>query len=257
MAAVEFTAAADKYDRFMGRYTRTLAPALADAVGVAPGMRVLDVGCGPGGLTDVLATRVGADGVAAIDPAPQFAAACRARHPEADVRVGVAEALPWPDGAFDATLSSLVIGFMQDADRGVREMVRVTRPGGTVAACMWDVPGGGMTMLSTFWRAAREIDPGASGEQTRAGVTEGDIAGRFRRAGLGDVVEGTLEAQADYDGFDDFWVPFTFAVGPAGEYLASLAPDRQAPVREAVRAAVPDGPFSLSARAWYARGTVG
>src|SRR3954467_10033233 len=177
----------------MGRYTRTLAPRLADAAGVAPGMRVLDVGCGPGGLTDVLAARLGDENVAGIDPAPQFAQACGERHPGADVRVGVAEDLPWDDGAFDATISSLVIAFMRDPDQGVREMARVTRPGGTVAACMWDIPGGGMTMLSTFWAAVRELDPGATGEQARAGVTEGDIGERLRRAGLSDVVEGALE----------------------------------------------------------------
>src|SRR3954468_8534742 len=241
----------------MGRYTRTLAPALADAAGVKGGMRVLNVGCGPGGLTEVLAARVGAENVAAIDPAPQFAEACRARHPGADVRVGAAEELPWPDGSFDATLSSLVLAFMSDADRGVCEMARVTRPGGTVAACMWDIPGGGMTMLSTFWRAAREIDPKASGERARPGVTEGDIGELFRRAALDDVVEGSLEATADYADFDDFWDPFTFAVGPAGEYLATLSPDRREQLREAEGGVIPnDGPFSLGARAWYARGTV-
>jgi ubiquinone/menaquinone biosynthesis C-methylase UbiE len=252
---VEFTSAADKYDRFMGRYTRTLAPALADAAGVSSGMSVLDVGCGPGGLADELATRVGAENVAAIDPAPQFAAACRERHPRADVRVGVAEELPWADGSFDATLSSLVIGFMQDADQGVREMARVTRSGGTVAACMWDIAGGGMTMLTTFWRAARDLDPNVTGERTRPGVSEGDIAERFRRAGLRDVVEGALEASADYTDFDDFWEPFTFAVGPAGQYLASLPPEGHARLRDACRAAVPTARFSLTARAWYARGT--
>jgi ubiquinone/menaquinone biosynthesis C-methylase UbiE len=252
---VEFNSSADKYDRFMGRYSRALAPALADAAGVVSGMRVLDVGCGPGGLADELATRVGAENVAAIDPAPQFAAACAERQPGADVRVGVAEELPWPDGSFDATLSSLVIAFMRDADRGVREMARVTRPGGTVAACMWDIAGGGMTMLNTFWRAARDLDPNATGERTRPGVAEGDIAERFRRAGLQDVTDGSLEATADYADFDDFWEPFTFAVGPAGEYLASLPPDRQAKLRDACRATVPATAFSLSARAWYARGT--
>jgi SAM-dependent methyltransferase len=251
---VDFTSSADKYDRFMGRYTRTLAPALADAAAIEGGMRVLDVGCGPGGLTEVLAARVGAGNVAAIDPAPQFAAACRDRNAGADVRVGGAEELPWPDDAFDATLASLVIAFMRDADRGIREMARVTRPGGTVAACMWDIPGGGMKMLSTFWRAARELDPDAVGERARPGVAEGDIGERFRRAGLEDVVEGSLEATADYTSFDDFWEPFTLAVGPAGEYLASLPPDRQAQLREACRAAVPDGAFTLRARAWYARG---
>jgi SAM-dependent methyltransferase len=252
---VEFTAAADKYDRFMGRYTRTLAPALADAAGVTSGMRVLDVGCGPGGLTDVLADRVGAESVAAIDPAPQFAEAARARRPGADVRVGVAEELPWPDGEFDAALSCLVVAFMQDADEGVREMARVTRPGGTVAACMWDIPGGGMTMLSTFWRVVRDIDPNAAGERLRPGVAEGDIGDRFRRAELRDVEEGSLEAHADYEGFDDFWEPFTFAVGPAGAYLAESPPERRERIREGCRAALPEGPFTLTARAWYARGT--
>ena len=252
---MEFTAAAEKYDRFMGRYTRTLAPVFVDAVGVRDAMSVLDVGCGPGGLTDTLADRVGERHVAAIDPAPQFVGACRTRHPAADVREGVAEALPWADGSFDATLSCLVIGFMKDADQGVREMARVTRPGGTVAACMWDIPGGGMTMLSTFWKAAREVDPSAAGEQGRPGVRRGDIADRFRRAGLQDVEDGELEASASYTSFEDFWEPLTFAVGPAGQHLASLPTERQNRVRELCRAALPEGPFSLTARAWYARGT--
>jgi ubiquinone/menaquinone biosynthesis C-methylase UbiE len=253
---VPFTAPAGAYDRFMGRYTRTLAPALADAAGIAAGMKVLDVGCGPGGLTSELAARVGAENVAAIDPAEQFAAACRQRNPGADVRQGVAEELPWEDGTFDAALSSLVIGFMADADRGVREMARVTRPGGTVAACMWDIAEDGMTMLATFWRAAREVDPGVAGERERPGIARGDIAERFRRAQLRDVVDGELEAHADYTGFDDFWEPFTFAVGPTGEHLASLPADQRQRVRDACRNAMPDGPFTLTARAWYARGTV-
>jgi SAM-dependent methyltransferase len=253
---VAFAASAEHYDRFMGRYTRSLAPAFADAAGVTSGMTVLDVGCGPGGLTLELATRVGAENVAAVDPAPQFADACRARNPGADVREGVAEELPWRDGSFSATLSALVVAFMQDADQGVREMGRVTRPGGTVAACMWDIAGGGMTMLRMFWAAARELDPDVAGERRRPGVTEGDLGDRFRRAGLQDVVEGELEAGAEYADFADFWEPFTFAVGPAGEYLASLPPEGQARMRDACQAAVPAGPFSLTARAWYARGTV-
>ena len=252
-----FAASADHYDSFMGRYTKSLAPAFADAVGVTDGMSVLDVGCGPGGLTLELASRVGTENVAAIDPAPQFAAACRERNPGADVRVGVAEELPWPDASFDAALCALVVAFMQDADRGVREMGRVTRPGGAVAACMWDIAGGGMTMLSTFWAAARRLDPDAVGERNRPGVTEGDLGDLFRRAGLHDVVEGVLEVGAEYADFADFWEPFTHGVGPAGEYLASLPADGQARLREACEAAVPGGAFSLAARAWYARGTVG
>ena len=253
---MQFAAPAEHYDRFMGRYAPTLAAALADAAGIAPGLRVVDVGCGPGGLTAELVARVGAANVAAIDPAPQFAAACRERNPGADVREGVAEELPWADGAFDAALSQLVLGFMRDPDQGVRELARVTRSGGTVAACMWDTTAGGMTMLDIFWTAVRRFEPAAAGERRMAGTAEGDIEERFRRAGLEPVAGGTLMARADYAGFDDFWEPFTFAVGPAGGYLRALPAERQASVREACREALPEGPFSLDARAWFARGTV-
>ena len=253
---MQFAAPAEHYDRFMGRYAPALAVALADAAGVEGGMRVVDVGCGPGGLTHELVRRTGADRVAAIDPAPQFAEACRERHPGADVRVGAAEALPWADGAFDVALSQLVIGFMRDPDAGVAEMCRVTRPGGTVAACMWDIATGGMTMLRTFWTAVRSVEPHAEGERRMAGTAEGDIAERFARAGLADVVGGALTSRARYTGFDDFWEPLTLAVGPAGQYLASLPEERRATVEEACRAALPDEPFELDARAWYARGTV-
>lgn len=253
---MQFVAPAEAYDLFMGRYLPTLAGALADAAGIAAGMRVLDVGCGPGGLTRELAARVGVDKVAAIDPAAQFVAACRSRNPGADVREGVAEDLPWPDDTFDAALSSLVIAFMRDANAGVGEMARVTRPGGVVAACMWDIATGGMTMLATFWDAVRQIVPDAQGEGSLAGTAHGDVAEYLHRAGLADVVEGVLVAHADYSGFDDFWTPFTLGVGPSGQYLATLSPDQQDAVRDAARARLPDGPFGLDARAWYARGTI-
>ena len=252
---MQFAAPAEHYDRFMGRYTPNLAAALADAAGITPGMRVVDVGCGPGGLTRELAGRTGAENVAAIDPAAQFADACRERNPGADVRVGVAEALPWEDDAFDAALSCLVIGFMGDPDQGVREMARVTRARGTVAACMWDIASGGMTMLRIFWEAAREVRPGVEGERRMAGTAEGDIARRFGAAGLTDVVSGALTASADYADFEDFWQPLTLAVGPAGQYLQSLSDDERARVRDACRVRLTDGPFSLDARAWYARGS--
>src|SRR5690349_11743064 len=140
----EFTAEVEHYDRFMGRWAAGLAPKLADAAGVRAGLRILDVGCGPGALTVELARRVGEGDVAAIDPTPHFVAACRARVPGADVREGFAESLPWGDGTFDAAVCSLVVAWMDDPDRGIAEMARATKPGGTVAAVMWDLAGGGL-----------------------------------------------------------------------------------------------------------------
>ena len=171
--------------------------------------------------------------VAAIDPAPQFAAACRAGTPGADVREGEAEALPWADGEFDAALCQLVVGFMRDPERGVAEMVRVTRPGGTVAACMWDIAAGGMTMLHTFWTAVQRVDPTAAGEKPMPGTSEGDIAKRFARAGTEDVRDG-IWVRATTRTSTTSREPFTFAVGPAGQYLSTLSEERRATVRRGV-----------------------
>ncbi|HEY2053720.1 MAG TPA: class I SAM-dependent methyltransferase [Solirubrobacterales bacterium] len=252
----EFASPAEHYDRFMGRYTVPLASALADEVGVVEGMKVVDVGCGPGGLTAELAGRVGVPNVAAIDPAEQFVAACRQRNPGADVRQGVAEALPWEDDAFDAALSCLVIAFMRDADAGVGEMARVTRPGGKVGICMWDIAGGGMTMLHLFWSAMKAVKPEVEGERRLVGIADGEIAERLERAALRDVAAGSLVVSAPYSGFEDFWEPFTFGVGPAGQALAGLDAGQKDAVREDLRAKLPAGSFSLEARSWYATATV-
>jgi SAM-dependent methyltransferase len=251
-----FGSTAEHYDSFMGRYTVPLARALADEVGIGEGMRVLDVGCGPGGLTGELAARVGAANVAAIDPAPQYVSACAERHPGADVREGAAEALPWADESFDAALSCLVIAFMSDADAGVREMARVTKPGGRVGVCMWDVDTGGMTMLRMFWQAMRAAKPDARSERGLPGTMEGDSAERMERAGLRELKAGAITVDVAYTGFDDLWEPFTFAVGPSGQALAALSDEDRTTVREAMRAEVPDGQFTLDARAWYATGVV-
>jgi SAM-dependent methyltransferase len=251
----EFASPAEHYDRFMGRYTIPLARALADEVGVGSGMRVLDVGCGPGGLTSELAGRVGADNVAAIDPAEQFVAACLEHNPGADVRQGFAEQLPWEDDAFDASLSCLVIAFMRDPDAGLSQMARVTKPGGRIGVCMWDISGGGMTMLRLFWSAMKMVKPDVEGEQRRTGTAEGEIAERLIRAGLRDVTGGALEVSVDYAGFSDLWEPFTYAVGPSGKAFANLEDGQKEAVRETVRAELPDGPFTLGARSWYATAT--
>src|SRR5512144_682714 len=133
-----FATPAESYDAFMGRYAQALAPLLADFAGVARGRRVLDVGAGPGALTEVLAHRVGAQAVAAAEPSPSYAATCAQRVPGADVREVVAESLPWDDGTFDVALAQLVLNFMRDAATGVFGMQRVVKPEGVVAGCTWD-----------------------------------------------------------------------------------------------------------------------
>ncbi len=251
-----FGASAAGYDRLMGRYLPSLAPAFADAAGVRAGMRALDVGCGPGGLTRELVSRLGPDAVAAIDPSPPFVRACRERNPGVDVREGVAEALPFDDDAFDATVSSLVIGFLTDADAAAREMVRVTRPGGVVAACFWSRTG--MPALRTFWKAAASLDDHVPSEPQRLGSDEGDIAAILHRAGAAGIEHGTVAARAGYADFDDWWTPFTLGIGPAGAYVQTLDENRRAVLRRATRNALgePAGPFALEAHAWFARGVV-
>ena len=183
---MRFAVDADAYDRFMGRYSVRLAPSFADFAQVAPGNRVLDVGCGPGALTTELVRRLGATAVAAVDPSEQFAAAARERHPGVDVRVAAAEELPFADGEFDAALAQLVVHFMDDPVRGLAEMARVTRDGGVVAACVWD-HAGGQTPLAPFWDAVHELDPNATDESRMAGGHEGHLTELCTKAGLRNV----------------------------------------------------------------------
>ena len=251
-----FAVSGEPYDRFMGRYSRELAPRLIDYAGLEPGMRALDVGCGPGALAVALADRLGATAVAAADPSEPLLAACAERVPGADVRQAPAEELPWPDATFDAVLSQLVLNFVSDADAAVAEMRRVVAPGGIVASCTWDYAGG-MRMLRTFWDAARELDPTAPDELNMRYCSEDELADLWERAGLDDIGTAQLEVAVEYGGFDDFWEPFTLAVGPAGAYCASLAPERREALREGCfgRLGSSAGPFSLNARAFAVRGT--
>jgi ubiquinone/menaquinone biosynthesis C-methylase UbiE len=253
---VSFTASGDAYDRFMGRYSRELAPRLVAFAGVTHGMRALDVGCGSGLLTSALADRLGAMHVAAADPSESLLAACAARVPGADVRRAPAEALPWPDASFEAVLSQLVLNFVADADVAAAEMRRVAAPGGILASCTWDYAGG-MRMLHTFWDAAAELDAEAPDESRMRYRTEEELASLWERAGLDDVRTGPLEVEVAYGSFDEYWEPFTLGVGPAGAYYASRGQEAREALREGVfsRLGSPAGPFSLTARAFAVRGT--
>ncbi len=244
---------ADAYDRFMGRYSVRLAPHLADFAGVLAGQRVVDVGCGPGALTSELVDRVGPINVFAVDPSKPFVAAVRERFPTVDVRLAAAEDLPFPDKGFDAALAQLVVHFMSDPVAGLREMARVVRHDGVVAACVWDHAGRNGP-LSVFWQAARELDPDVQDESLRAGAREGHLAELFETAGLRGVEATVLVATVTHASFDEWWVPFTLGVGPAGAYTAALDDNRRVELRERCRELLPAAPFEVAARAWTARG---
>jgi SAM-dependent methyltransferase len=251
---VSFEVAADSYDRFMGRYSSGLSAQLADLAGVRQGYRVLDVGCGPGALTGELVARVGAGSVSAVDPSEAFVAAARDRYPGVDVRRAPAEELPFDAATFDAALAQLVLHFMADAVLGLGEMARVARPGGAVAACVWDHGGSGGP-LSLFWDAARSLDPGVHDESALAGAREGHLAELLAAAGLREVEEAVLESRVEYPSFDEWWEPFTLGVGPAGAHVHGLDPEQRAALRDACRARLPEPPFTVVARAWAARGS--
>jgi SAM-dependent methyltransferase len=256
-----FRAAAETYDRHVGRYTRALGAELIAFAGVEPGMRALDVGCGPGALTAELAGVLGPGSVAAADPSEPFVEACRERLPGVTVVVAAGETLPFGDGGFDVTMSQLVVNFMRDASAGVREMTRVTRAGGLVASCVWDYAGE-MRLLRAFWDAAREVDPerGAAADEgvVMPWCEEGELAELWRAAGLADVRAAALVVSAAYSDFDDLWAPLPTGIAPSGAFCQSLDEESRAALREAYRRrlGVGDGPFELTARAWAAVGTV-
>jgi SAM-dependent methyltransferase len=273
---MSFEVSADAYTRFMARFSEPLAVQFADLAkvgsrsesgdGSAEGsqgvQRVLDVGCGPGALSAELVRRVGS--ICAVDPSEPFVLAARARLPEADVRLASAEELPFADDRFDVTLAQLVVQFMTDPIAGLREMARVTRPGGVVAACVWD-RGGGRSPLSTFWGAVNELDPvshdpvshdAVNAENSDPGVRQGDLARLFTQAGLDVAADTELTVRVPQIEFDEWWEPFTLGVGPAGDYVVSLDEERRTRLREHCRQVLSAGPPVVNATAWAVTGTV-
>ena len=249
---VMFDVTADSYARFMGRFSEPLAPQFAELAGVQAGQRALDVGCGPGALTAQLVQRLGTSAVSAIDPSASFVAAIRARFPGIDVRSGAAEQLPFPGDCFDVTLAQLVVHFMTDPVTGLAEMARVTRPGGVVAACVWD-HAGGAGPLATFWRAVHDVDPVAHDEAGLPGARAGHLAHLCDAAGLRDIESTSLTVTVTFETFADWWEPFTLGVGPAGAYVAKLAEDRREMLRTRCAQLLPAAPFPLNASAWCVR----
>lgn len=249
---MDLAQAAAAYDLFTGRFSGALAERLVDVVDPVAGQHLLDVGCGPGALTRLLVERAGARAVAAVDPSEAFVEAARTRMPGVDVRRAGAEELPFAEGTFDATLAQLVVHFMADPVAGLREMARVTRPRGLLAACVWD-NAGGSGPLSPLWTAARTLDADAPDESGAAGAREGHLAELAREAGWARVEDFRLDIEVPFQTFHEWWEPFTLGVGSGGTYVRGLEESH----REALRARLEDvfgpGPFRAPASAWCVR----
>ncbi len=250
-----FNVAADTYLRFMGRYSEPLADQFCGFAGAGAGQRALDVGCGPGALTERLVAVLGPGQVAAVDPSPPFVAAVRERCPGVEVRQGSADPLPYADDSFDLAVAQLVLPFMPDPRAGLAELVRVTRPGGTVAACVWD-HAGGRGPITPLWTAIRVVDPQLPPDAVLAAATDRRVGELLRGAGLDPVTEALLAVTVDYADFEDWWQPNTTGVGPAGDHVRGLSDGDRERLRQECRRQLGAGPFTVTAAAAAARGTV-
>jgi SAM-dependent methyltransferase len=251
------------YEVWLGRWANRLAKVFLDAVDLPETGDLLDVGCGTGALTLAMAERWPGRGVIGLDlAAPFIAYALSRRVGDWPVfEVGDACALKYQDGRFAGVMAHLVFLFIPKPEIALREMRRVTRPGGTVAAVVWDSRGG-LVFQRMLWDTAVAIDPNARVARdslfANPVAIPGGLAGFFREAGLTAVEEQSLTIRMDYENFEDYWQPFLGGQGPVGAYFTNLAPDLKARIKEAVRDAYcsgsPDGPRSLTASAWAVQG---
>ena len=251
------------YERFMGRWSRGLAPLFVRFAGVGDGDSVLDVGSGTGALTAAVAAAAPSSRIIGIDPAAAYVALARSQHESARVsfEVGDAQQMRFEAATFDRVLSLLVVNFIPDARKALAEMKRVTKPKGTIAAAVWDY-GDGMEMLRVFWDEAVALHPASAPKDERhmRFCRPGELAALWRELGLGDVVEEGLTIETRFASFEDFWTPFLEKQGPAGAYTASLASAEREALKMRLRKRLlrdgPDQAITMHARAWAVRGTV-
>jgi SAM-dependent methyltransferase len=253
----------DRYEAYVGRWSRPVARRFVAELAVPGGQSWLDVGCGTGALTRTVLDLAAPRTVLGVDASPSFVAHATTHvvDPRASFRVADARALPVADASVDAVVSGLLLNFLPDQPGAVAEMRRALAPGGVVAAYVWDYAGG-MELMRRFWDAAVACDPtvGRLDEGERFAVCAPEpLHALFTGAGLTDVVTGEVVVPTVFTDFDDCWTPFLGGTGPAPGYVATLGDDERAALRESLRGRLPeedDGSIRLSARAWTVRGRV-
>jgi SAM-dependent methyltransferase len=253
----------DAYERYVGRWSRKVAPELLRWLAVERGLAWADVGCGTGALTETILAECEPASIEGVDASEGFVAQARqrVRDPRVGFTTGDATRLPWDRGMFDVAVSGLVLNFVRDHEAMAREMARVTKPGGRVAAYVWDYAGG-MQMVRHFWDAAIAVNP-ADAKLDQADrfpiCRPGPLAALFERAGLRSVEARPIEIATVFRDFDDYWSPFLGGQGSAPTYLASLSDGVREQIRahlQARLAPAQGGPIALTARAWAVRGVV-
>jgi SAM-dependent methyltransferase len=249
----------DPYERYVGRWSRQVAPRFLAWLAAPAGRRWLDVGCGTGALCAAILDRAAPSSVTGVEPSEGFLNTAR-QHLAAGValRSGNAAALPLEDASVDVTVSGLVLNFIPDPRAALAEMARVTRAGGMLGAYVWDYAGK-MQLMRVFWDAAADLEAAAArmDEGVRFPLCRPKaLEALFSGAGLHDVQVTALDIPTPFESFEDYWQPFLGGQGPAPAYAMSLDEAARARLRDTIRERLPtqaDGSIHLTARAWAVR----